>query len=124
MELLVLYAQLVLASYYWLVGMLLILARAFFRDTAHSLVSYVRSSCWMDDYEHLGLSIIAYIKRPDFIRVNTYACHHTCMLVRFLLVMISSLVAIWSLILVRSFIKVLLCQCVIAHIVKAGFYSC
>ena len=78
----------------------------------------------MDDYEHLGLSIIAYIKRPDFTRVNTYACHHTCMPVRFSLVMISSLVAIRSMILVQSFIKVLLCQCVIAHTVKAGFYSC
>ena len=78
----------------------------------------------MDEYEHLGLSTIAHIKRPDFTRVNTYVCHHTCMLVRFSLVMFSSLVAIWSLILVRAFIKVLLCQCVIAHIVKAGFYPC
>ena len=35
----------------------------------------------------------------------TYACHCTCMLVWFLLITVSSLVAIWSFILAQQFIK-------------------
>ena len=35
----------------------------------------------------------------------TYACHCTCMLVWFLLITVSSLVAIWSFILAQLFIK-------------------